>query len=38
MASLGEDVSTPEKLSVLKEKYMKDFVDKIINNDEFAKK
>jgi len=38
MASLGEDVSTPEKIAILKEKHMKEFLSKIINDNEFAKK
>jgi hypothetical protein len=38
MASLNMDVSTPEKISQLKEKYMSEFIDKIINDNEFAKK
>jgi hypothetical protein len=38
MESLGHDVSTQDKIVALKEKYMNEFLDKIINDDEFAKK
>jgi phosphopantetheinyl transferase (holo-ACP synthase) len=37
MQSLGHDVSTHEKIRELKAQYEKEFIDKIINDDEFAK-